>query len=365
MKAAVLYGPNNLIIEDIEENYENVTDKYITLKVKASAICGYDVRVFRYGHKKVTFPIILGHEFCRQILEPIIIFENDINKNIYNYKEIKAGTRVVVSPVIPCFTCWYCLNKLYNLCNNLKEIGSSINGGFAEYIKIPKKVIQIGSIIPVPDKLSDEEAALLEPLSCCLNGFSKVVSILKEISFAVIIGDGPIGLLHLQLAKNVYCIKKTFVIGRIPLRLKKAEEMGADETLLLDDYNNIDDLRKQILDLTDGIGANLVIIATSNPDSLQIAYKVSSKNSIINLFTDIVKENTQKLDLSWFHYNQISLLGSFSSIPNMLLKASRLATNKKVNLSTLITHRFSLHDIRDAFSVAENYSGLRAIINKF
>lgn len=91
------------------------------------------------------------------------------------------------------------------------------------------------------------------------------------------------------------------------MRLKKAEELGADETLLLDDYNNIDDLRKHILDLTDGISANLVIIATNNPDSLQIAYKVSSKNSIINLFTDIVKENTQKLDLSWFHYNQISL----------------------------------------------------------
>lgn len=105
----------------------------------------------------------------------------------------------------------YCHNKLYNLCNNLKEIGSSINGGFAEYIKIPKKVIQLGSIIPVPDNLSDEEAALLEPLSCCLNGFSKVVSLIKEISFAVIIGDGPIGLLHLQLAKNVYCIKKSLL----------------------------------------------------------------------------------------------------------------------------------------------------------
>ena len=76
-------------------------------------------------------------------------------------------------------------------------------------------------------------------------------------------------------------------------------------------------------------------------------------------------ENTQKLDLSWFHYNQISLIGSFSSTPNMLLEASRLASNKKVNLSKLITHRFLLHDIKDALSVAENYCGLRAIINKF
>ena len=365
MKAAVLYGPNNLRIEDIELSPKKVTGKYITLKVNASAICGYDVRVFRYGHKKVTFPIILGHEFCGQILEAITIFENDMYNNIYKYKNIKSGTRVVVSPVIPCFICWYCHNKLYNLCSNLKEIGSSINGGFAEYIKIPKKVIHIGSIIPIPDNLSDEEAALLEPLSCCLNGFSKIVSIIKEISFAVIIGDGPIGLLHLQLAKNVYCIKKTFVIGKIPLRLKKALDMGADEALLLDDYNNIDDLRNHILDLTDGIGANLVIISTSNPDSLRIAHKISSKNSVINLFTDIVKENTKNLDLSWLHYNQISLIGSFSSTPNMLLEASRLVTNKKINLSKLITHRFSLYDIKDALFVAENYCGLRAVINKF
>ncbi|MGI9010843.1 MAG: alcohol dehydrogenase catalytic domain-containing protein [Nitrososphaeraceae archaeon] len=365
MKAAVLYSPNNLCIEEIN-NSKNITEKFIMLKVNVSAICGYDVAVFRYGHKKVTLPIILGHEFCAQTLETITLSKNDANDSIYKYKEITSGTRVVVSPVIPCFICRYCHNKMYNLCVNLKEIGSSINGGFAEYIKIPKKIIQIGGIVPVPDNLSDEEAALLEPLACCLNGFSKINYSMKEISCAVIIGDGPIGLLHLQLSKNVYCIKKTFVIGRIPLRLKKALDMGADKALLLDDYDNIDELKSHIFDLTDGIGANLVIIATSNPDSLRIAYKISSKNSIINLFTDIVKESTtEKLDLRWLHYNQISLIGSFSSTPNMLFEASRLASNKKVDLSKIISHRFSLDNIKDALTVAENYYGLRAIINKF
>ncbi len=91
---------------------------------------------------------------------------------------IKEGSRVAVCPVIPCLNCRYCYNKQYNLCINLKEIGSTVNGGFAEYVKIPKNVIQIGGLVSVPDNLSNEEAALLEPLACCLNAFSHIGQII-------------------------------------------------------------------------------------------------------------------------------------------------------------------------------------------
>jgi L-iditol 2-dehydrogenase len=133
-----------------------------------------------------------------------------------------SSTRVVVSPVVPCLNCYYCNNnKQYNLCINLKEIGSSINGGFAEYIKVPKEILQIGGLIPVPDNLSDEEATLLEPLTCCLNGFSHMgmntdmhTVTKKEGTFSVVIlGDGPIGLLHLQLSKLLFPYAQTIVVG--------------------------------------------------------------------------------------------------------------------------------------------------------
>ena len=167
MNAAIFYSPNNLSVQEIQfPTDQDEKGGGVMLKVNACAVCGYDVRVFRNGHSKVTPPIILGHELCGELLETIT---TTTSTGI-----IKEGSRVAVCPVIPCLKCIYCYNKQYNLCINLKEIGSTVDGGFAEYVKIPKNVIQIGGLVPVPDNLSDEEAALLEPLACCLNGFSHI-----------------------------------------------------------------------------------------------------------------------------------------------------------------------------------------------
>ena len=171
-----------------------------------------------------------------------------------------------MSPIIPCLNCKYCYNKQYNLCMHLKEIGSSINGGFAEFVKIPEKNIKVGGLVPVSDSLSDDEAALLEPLACCLNGFYHIglatKKTEKENSVVAIIGDGPIGLLHLQLSKKLYNAD-TIVIGKIPHRIQRAKSMGADTTVLLSNDNVSGggvDMREHDLDLIDGIGADIIIV---------------------------------------------------------------------------------------------------------
>ena len=312
---------------------------------------------------------------------------------------IKEGSRVAVCPVIPCLNCRYCYNKQYNLCINLKEIGSTVNGGFAEYVKIPKNVIQIGGLVSVPDNLSNEEAALLEPLACCLNAFSHIGQIItttttnknkkdkeregrerreRSQSVVVIIGDGPIGLLHLQLSKLYGA--KTIVVGKISARIQKAKSMGADEVIFADDDSQSSSRKEtsdNILDFTDGIGANVVIVATSNPAALDLAIKIAAKNSIINIFAGMPKvnsnsnnnknskNNTVLIDPNWLHYNQISITGSFSSTPSMLYEAARLASTKKVDLTKIVTHRYSLSNIEEAILATENYYGLRAVINRF
>ena len=167
MRAAMFYGPNKMIVEESPFSH---SENKATIKMDACAVCGYDARVFRNGHRKVKPPIILGHEICGQTLQEI-----NTSKGV-----LSAGTRVVVLPTIPCLSCWYCNNQQYNLCNNLMEIGSTINGGFAEYVKIPQQVIKIGGIVPVPENLCNEEATLLEPLACCLNGFSRLGEIEKD-----------------------------------------------------------------------------------------------------------------------------------------------------------------------------------------
>jgi L-iditol 2-dehydrogenase len=407
MNAAVFYSPNNLSVQEIQFPTDLDEKGSIMLKVNACAVCGYDVRVFRNGHSKVTPPIILGHEFCGEILKaatPInatttTTTTTNSNDNII----IKEGSRVAVCPVIPCLNCRYCYNKQYNLCINLKEIGSTVNGGFAEYVKIPKNVIQIGGLVSVPDNLSNEEAALLEPLACCLNAFSHIGQIItttitnknkkdkereekerreRSQSVVVIIGDGPIGLLHLQLSKLYGA--KTIVVGKISARIQKAKSMGADEVIFADDDDNHQSSSRKetsdnILDFTDGIGANVVIVATSNPAALDLAIKIAAKNSIINIFAGMPKENnsnknnknknsknnTVLIDPNWLHYNQISITGSFSSTPSMLYEAARLASTKKVDLAKIVTHRYSLSNIEEAILATEKYYGLRTVINRF
>jgi L-iditol 2-dehydrogenase len=249
----------------------------------------------------------------------------------------------------------------------LREIGSSSDGGFAEYVTIPENLIRIGGLVPVPDNLTDEEAALLEPLACCLNSYYRMLPVAMR-SSVVIIGDGPMGLIHLQLFKRLSG-SRVAIVGKVPLRMEKARAMGADAVLA---YNH--ETVADILDFAGASssfgrggsgGADLVVIATSNPVAFELATKVSARNSKINLFAGMPSGQTFMLDANWLHYNQISVTGTFSSTPKILEEATRIAADKMIDLSTIVTHRYSLPEIEKAIDVTEKYRGLRAVINKF
>lgn len=346
MLAAVFHGPNNIAVREVSV----ATNSYAMLKVNACAVCGYDARVFRNGHRKVKPPLILGHELCGEIL-------GDVNTQ---NGTISAGTRVAVCPLIPCLDCHYCHSGHYNLCTGLNEIGSSLDGGFAQYVGIPDQIIRIGGLVPVPDSLSDEEAALLEPLACCLNGLSRTGLSARDRP-VVIIGDGPIGLLHLQLFKRM-AGSKVALVGRVPARLQKANALGADSVFA---YQDSSDVSQDVLDFTGRDGADITVIATSNPSAFELATKVAGKNSTINLFAGMPADQKFALDPNWLHYNQISVTGTFSSSPSMLQEAARIASEKIVDLSEIVTHRYPLAEIEQAIQATEKYYGLRAVINRF
>jgi L-iditol 2-dehydrogenase len=367
MHAAVFHAPNNIAIEEVYYNHDDHRLRGVSLRVNACAVCGYDARVFRNGHQKVTPPIILGHEICGRIESDVVV--TNTATDLIGQTVLEAGSRVAVSPIIPCLDCKFCHSKQYNLCFNLKEIGSSIHGGFAQYVRVPEKIIKIGGLVPVPNNLSDDEATLLEPLACCLNGFSQLGQITREDTTVAIIGDGPIGLLHLQISKRLFGAK-TIVIGKIPHRMHRAKVIGADEAVRLNGNDNSsacsdEEALENILDCTDGVGANVVIVATSNPAAIGFAQKIASKDSRINLFAGIPQESKLSLDTNWLHYNQIKVTGSFSSVPNTLQQAVRLASNGDINLSEIISHRYSLVDIKEAFLATEEYRGLRVVIDDF
>ncbi|MDF2727366.1 MAG: putative alcohol dehydrogenase superfamily, zinc-containing [Nitrososphaera sp.] len=345
MLAAVFYAPNNIVVQQVP-----VSRRKVMLKVSACAVCGYDARVFRNGHRKVHPPVILGHELCGEIQNDIIARDG---------MTIKAGSRVAICPLIPCLNCPYCKIGDYNLCIKLREIGSTSDGGFAQYVTIPEQLIRMGGLVPVPDNLTDEEAALLEPLACCLNSYSRMLPVAKE-SPVVIIGDGPMGLIHLQLFKRLSS-SRVAVVGKVPLRMEKARTMGADAVFA---YSR--DIALDVLDFAGASsGAGVIVIATSNPIAFELATKVSARNSKINVFAGMPSGQTFLLDSNWLHYNQISITGTFSSTPKMLNEAARIASEKTIDLSAIVTHKYSLPEIEEAIEVTEKYHGLRAVINKF
>ena len=369
MRAAVFYGPNNIVNEEVSYNYNDKKvggrGQGVSLKVNACAVCGFDVRVFRNGHQKVTPPVILGHEICGEIEKDVVITETA--NGIRTRRTIKAGSRVAVSPIIPCLECRYCYHKQYNLCIKPKEIGSSLDGGFAEYVRLPEEILKIGGLVSVPNNLSDEEATLLEPLACCLNGFLQIGPITEEKTTVAILGDGPIGLLHLQISKKLYGAK-TIVVGKNAHRIERAKLLGADAvtSLSADNCDHTDNKAlRDALDFTEGIGANVIVIATSDPAALGFAQKIASKNSRINIFAGTRAGNKFSVDPNWLHYNQITITGSFSSVPNMLQQAAILACNGQISLSKIITHRYSLTKIKEAIFATEKYYGLRVVIDEF
>jgi L-iditol 2-dehydrogenase len=373
MRAAVFYSPNNISLE--ERDHANTSSLHqnggVLLRMNACAVCGYDVNVYRNGHVKVRAPVVLGHEICGELLEPpSVSLSHTQPANAVAYKpNLDEGTRVVLSPVVPCLNCIYCKGMQYNLCSNLGEIGSSIDGGFAEFVHVPNNILRIGGLIPLPNSLTNEESTLIEPLACCLNGFKRINSFvngsLDDKTF-VILGDGPIGLIHLQLAKRLYHAK-VIVIGRVNHRLEAARKMGADSVIELD--NNKDSATaaiKDVLDMTDGKGADISIIATPNPDSFEVVAGIASKNSIINIFAGMPKHRNSRLDPNWVHYNQIALIGSFSATPKLINESVELAAEKRgINLSSIVTHRCKLDEIYKALEITEEYLGLRVVINSF
>lgn len=372
MRAAVFYSPNNISLEERDHGHLSGHNQQggVLVRMNACAVCGYDVNVYRNGHIKVRAPVILGHEICGELLESpnIASSRSDLNIDAYNLGLVE-GARVVLSPVVPCLNCVYCDGGQYNLCTNLGEIGSSLDGGFAEFVRIPNNTLKIGGLIPLPNTLTNEESTLIEPLACCLNGFKRInsfVSDAMEEKTFVILGDGPIGLIHLQLAKYLYGAK-VMVVGRVKHRLQAAKNMGADAVIELgEDKGSPTSIIKEVLDLTDGKGPDVSIIATPNPDAYEVAAGIASKNSVINVFAGMPRHRRFRLDPNWVHYNQIALIGSFSATPKLIHESIELVAEKSgINLSSIITHRCKLDEIYKALEITEEFLGLRVVINSF
>jgi len=340
LKTAVYYGPRDVRLEESE--VPEIDDKEILVKVHACGVCGTDVKTVMRGHPLIKPPTVLGHEIAGEIIK--------IGKKLMEHR---IGQRVVVAPYVPDCTCYYCLHGRYTMCTGLYDQTPS-PGGFAEFVKVPDNIVKKGTL-EIPDAVSYEEASLTEPLACCLHGIEEChVDVGDSIA---IVGDGPIGLMHLQLAK-VKGATKTILSGQLNERLKLAEELGADVTINETEEKPV----KKVMEETDNRGADAVIVAVGSVAAAEEGLKMVRKGGIITFFGGFPGQSELKLDPNLVHYSEVTITGTFGFSHITFANALQLIGTKKVNVDKLITHRFSLNQVLTAIDVLAERKGLKAVV---
>ena len=341
IKVLIFEKPYKLIFKEIQ--MPKIENNEICLRIKAAAICGTDLRIYKGEKTKgIRKPSIIGHEFSGEVVE--------VGDKIIDFK---IGNRVGVAPVISCGKCYCCLNDLENICMNRKAIGYEFDGAFAEYIKIPAVAIESGNVFKLSDKVNFKEAALLEPLSCCINGQDKCN--IKINSDVLIIGTGPIGLMHLQLAKIAGA--RVFISEPNSKRRKISELLGVD--ISIDPQK--EDLYKVVMANTNNQGVDVVIMAIGISRMLNELLTLIKKGGILNLFAGFQKESFSNIDPNLVHYNEINIIGSSAMKLRNYITAIKLLEENKINFKSLITDVYSLSDYKKAFSKALKNESLKIL----
>lgn len=346
MKVAVFNDIQNITIEDYEKPVIGPEDYLV--KVKATAICGSDLRTYLHGHAKITPPVVLGHEFAGEVVE--------VGENI---KGLSIGDRVSVHPGIPCGHCYYCDRGLQNLCEDRKNLGIHYQGAFAEYIKIPGKTLEVGTCVKIPDAVPYEIAALGDPTVSAMNGQEILDSRLGD--EILILGCGPIGLLHAMIAK-VKGASKTIVADLSDTRMKMAKERKvADYYFNLKTDGDLKEFVRKVT--TNHRGPNKVVVANTSTASARQAVEVVAKGGTVLLFAGFPKDAPQlDIDGNLIHYNQLTVNTSYGSTPRQFHLAQQLLFDKKIDGSALITHRLPLERINEGFRLVRSGEALKVII---
>jgi len=338
MKAAVLVKEGHFEVREVEK--PECSQGEVLVRVGACAVCGTDLRIFR-GQKRIDVPIT-GHEISGVI--------EKIGEGV---KGLSVGDKVVVETVVGCGECEACRRGEENRCRRkYKAIGYQYNGGFAQFLLVPRNAVKQGCVIKVPDHLSFEEASIVEPFSCVINGWDPFKD--RDPGFVtVVIGAGIIGMLHAEYAKQKGA--KVILANRTAPRLLLAQKIGLPADAFVDASKQ--NAVQRVRELTDGLGASVVVCAASDKDVQRDALEMAAVDADISYFAGIPKDDQYvALDTNLIHYNELHVHGANASNRRQYLEAVDLIASGKVDVRKLITHRFALEKIEEAVRTLEDRS---------
>lgn len=345
MKAAVVEKIRNAKVMEVPDPV--VIPGSLKIRVEACAICGSDLRIFTKGDPRATFPRIIGHEIAGTVVE--------VAPGLNGYQ---VGERVTIAPGHGCGKCKYCKNGMGNVCIDPKpSVGYASSGGFAQYIVPPVNVVENGFVNKIPDNLTFEQASMAELLACCINGQERAQ--IGKGDTVLIIGAGPAGCMHIQLAKAKGA-SKVMIANRSPQRLQMAIDRFHPDVAFLEDG---DALVEKVLAETDGLGADVIIVAAPSHEAQENALKMIAPRGRINFFGGLPKDNCiSHLATNVIHYKECMLTGASSSLGRQNREALQLLSENKIESMKYITHRFTLDEFNEAFAAVESHSTIKAVI---
>jgi L-iditol 2-dehydrogenase len=342
MRVVRFHAPGDVRIEEAPEPQPGPGE--VKLRVHNCSTCGTDVKIWRHGHHHIVPPRVMGHEIAGEVVAS-------------NADEWSVGDRVQVIAAIPCGQCEQCHRGRLTVCPNQESIGYHYDGGFADYVIVPAKVLAVDGLHRIPDLLSYAEASVAEPLACVLNGQR-----LAEVGAGdnvVVIGSGPIGCLHVRLAR-ARGAARVFLIDLNADRLGRAADLvSPDAALASAEVDVVDSVAK----LTDGRGADVVITAAASGAAQEQALQMAARRGRISLFGGLPKESPViRLDANLVHYRELTLVGANGSSPADNAEALGLIASGAVPVADLITHRLPLERALDAFETVARGEAIKVTI---
>ncbi len=341
MKAVRFWAPNDIRYEEVPT--PKLNEGEILVQIKAALTCGTDVKTFRRGHPVLIkeTPSGFGHEFSG------IVYAKDDAVEKFN-----IGDRVVCANSAPCGECFYCKRGEYELCENLELL----NGAYAQYIAIPKRIVEKNTLI-IPDELTFAEAAFCEPLSNVVHGIAKTP--IKPNDVVGVMGLGPIGLMFCKLAKLKGA--KVIAIGRNPIKLKMAHEFAeADLVIDINKYSNPEEII--INNTNEKRGLDVAIECVGLPEMWEKMFSLVRKGGYVHFFGGCASGSSINLDTRRLHYDEVKIISSFHHTPKYFREALDLIASHKIDVAKLITKHMDMKYAKKAIEMHRDGEAVKILL---
>jgi len=346
MKALILNEDRQMELQEMPEPQKK--DNNLIVRVKSASICGTDMRTFLKGNNKIDVPRILGHECAGEIIH---------SGKLGQENGYQKGDRVTVAPAVGCGHCRPCKSGHTNMCDDLKTIGFQYEGVFAPYVEIPERAIRMHNVIKLADKVDFDNATLVEPAACALNG-QHFLNIGPSDN-VVVYGSGLIGCIHAELAL-LQGADKVFILEPVEKRGKIAQKMVPNAVYI----NNAEiDAVEEIKKRTDGHGADVVIVAASVPKLHTEAQEIAAKLGRILLFGGLPGDGKGFIDSNLIHYKELQIFGVHATTVKYMQQILNMVEQGKLDLKKYIERILPLEEIIDGFTSIRDENVMKVVIH--